>query len=163
MTPPALSLRRTSQSKETVVQRLLTSVTLPGRNSGITFELGPRFLASGLPRQLGTLRRLDRGDRLGLRTFGRRGQRLLEQPAALLDVLHLPLRREAAPLQELLAKLGEERAVHSIPASFVAAEALQLHLDLVDVGVLTGMDAELEVLADAEVEGREPDKRLQPA
>src|SRR5688572_14236755 len=95
----------------------------------------------------------------GLGNGARRGRIervVVEQLRAVVNVLHHALRREAAPLEELLAQLGEEAAVHPVPASVVAAEALEDELDFVDVGELAGMHEQHQVLANAEVKGREP-------
>src|SRR3954468_21991002 len=52
-------------------------------------------------------------------------RRLLgEQPLALFDVIPHSLRRKGSPLEELSAQFGEEGAVHAVPGTVVAAEAL---------------------------------------
>ena len=57
-------------------------------------------------------------------------------PLALLHVLHHSGWREGAPLQELLAQLGQKRLVHPMPTAIVAAESLQHDTYLEDFGLL---------------------------
>src|SRR5689334_17999140 len=93
----------------------------------------------------------------------RRRRRRIEE---LLRVLHIRqhlLRRETAPLEELLAQLSQKRPVHPIPARVVAAETIQNNLHFINVLELSRVNEQLELLADAQVKRREPDVGLQPA
>ena len=85
-----------------------------------------------------------------------------KQSPTYFDVLQHALRGKASPLEKFSPQLCQEGAVHPVPALVIAAQAIQNDLHFVNVGELARVHQQIDILADAQVEGGKPDRGFQP-